>query len=226
MTKIIQPNEEIRIQAGSKVELHFSVSIENGIEIDNTRGRDEPVSLVIGDGNLLEGFEKALFGLRAGDRRTVHLPPEDAFGQWNPRNQRPELWDLYNGRHLPGEHVRVFPLSNWTELDIWRYIEAENIDIPSLYYAHDRDVFERDNMLVAGGPHSQPRDGEVPVTSRVRYRTVGDASCTGAVSSDADTIEKVVAEVAVSRITERGATRADDRFSEAAMEDRKKEGYF
>ncbi len=150
----------------------------------------------------------------------------DAFGQWNPRNQRPELWNLYNGRHQPGEHVRVFPLSNWTELDIWRYIEAENIAIPSLYYAHEREVFERDGMLVAVGPHSAAGETEQVFAKHVRYRTVGDMSCTGAVVSNADTIEKVVAEVAVSRITERGATRADDRFSEAAMEDRKKQGYF
>lgn len=150
----------------------------------------------------------------------------DAFGQWNPRNQRPELWNLYNGRHQSGEHVRVFPLSNWTELDIWHYIEAENIAIPSLYYAHEREVFERDGMLVAVGPHSAAGETEQVFTEQVRYRTVGDMSCTGAVVSNANTIEKVVAEVAVSRITERGATRADDRFSEAAMEDRKKQGYF
>ena len=150
----------------------------------------------------------------------------DEFGAWDPRNQRPELWNLYNGRHRPGEHVRVFPLSNWTELDIWRYIARESIDLPELYYAHEREVFERDGMLLAVGPVSQPRGTETVVTKQVRYRTVGDMSCTGAVESGAATVGDVVVEVAATRLTERGATRADDRISEAAMEDRKKEGYF
>ena len=156
--------------------------------------------------------------------RVVSL--RDEFGQWDPRNQRPELWTLYNPRHRPGEHVRVFPLSNWTELDVWRYIEAEGIELPDLYYAHDREVFERDGMWLAVGEVSEPRDGEEVTTLRVRYRTVGDMSCTGAVVSDARTVADVIAEVAATRITERGATRADDRLTEAAMEDRKKEGYF
>ena len=150
----------------------------------------------------------------------------DAFGAWDPRRQRPELWDLYNGRHAPGEHVRVFPLSNWTELDVWRYIEREGIELPGLYFAHDREVFERDGMLLAVGPVSQPRAGETVSIRRVRYRTVGDMSCTGAVESHAASVSDVVTEVAASTLTERGATRADDRISEAAMEDRKKEGYF
>ena len=150
----------------------------------------------------------------------------DEFGAWDPRNQRPELWNLYNGRHRPGEHVRVFPLSNWTELDVWRYIAREDIELPGLYYAHEREVFERDGMLLAVGPFSQPRETERVVTKQVRYRTVGDMSCTGCVESDAVTVQEVVVEVAATRLTERGATRADDRLSEAAMEDRKKEGYF
>ncbi|WP_024287064.1 sulfate adenylyltransferase subunit CysD [Cellulomonas sp. KRMCY2] len=150
----------------------------------------------------------------------------DEFGQWDPRNQRPELWNLYNGRHAPGEHVRVFPLSNWTELDIWRYVAAERIELPALYYAHERAVVRRDGMWLAVGPYSRPRADEEVTTRRVRYRTVGDMSCTGAVDSDATRVDDVVAEVAASRLTERGATRADDRISEAAMEDRKKEGYF
>ncbi len=150
----------------------------------------------------------------------------DEFGAWDPRNQRPELWNLYNGRHRPGEHVRVFPLSNWTELDIWRYIAREEIDLPELYYAHQREVFERDGMLLSPGPVSAPRESESVTTRLVRYRTVGDMSCTGAVESDAVTVQDVVVEVAATRLTERGATRADDRISEAAMEDRKKEGYF
>jgi len=154
------------------------------------------------------------------------LSLRDEFGQWDPRNQRPELWNLYNGRHRPGEHVRVFPLSNWTELDVWQYIATEGIELPALYYAHERGVYERDGMLLADTPYSRPRDGEEVRVRTVRYRTVGDASCTGAVESDALTVDDVVREVAASRLTERGATRADDRLSEAAMEDRKKEGYF
>jgi sulfate adenylyltransferase subunit 2 len=150
----------------------------------------------------------------------------DEFGQWDPRSQRPELWSLYNGRHRPGEHVRVFPLSNWTELDVWHYVEREGIELPSIYYAHSSEVFERDGMLLAVGPYSQPRPGEAVSTQQVRYRTVGDMSCTGAVRSDATTPADVIVEVAASELTERGATRADDRVSEAAMEDRKREGYF
>ncbi len=149
-----------------------------------------------------------------------------AFGAWEPSRQRPELWNLYNGRHKAGEHVRVFPLSNWTELDVWRYIAREGIELPSIYYAHTRDVFSRDGMWLTSGPWGGPRDGEAVVTKTVRYRTVGDGSCTGAVESGATTLDEVLDEVRESRLTERGATRADDRLSEAAMEDRKKEGYF
>jgi sulfate adenylyltransferase subunit 2 len=150
----------------------------------------------------------------------------DDFGQWDPRNQRPELWDLYNGRHRPGEHVRIFPLSNWTELDIWSYIERENIEVPAIYYAHQRPVFSRDGMLLAVTEHTQPTGAEPVELAWVRYRTVGDATCTGAVRSRARTVAEIVAETAASTISERGATRADDRASEAAMEDRKRKGYF
>jgi sulfate adenylyltransferase subunit 2 len=150
----------------------------------------------------------------------------DDFGQWDPRNQRPELWDLYNGRHRNGEHVRVFPLSNWTELDIWSYIEREGIEVPSIYFAHERPVFSRDGMLLAVTRFTQPAEGETVHTRSVRYRTVGDATCTGAVLSQARDVAAVVAETAASTISERGATRADDRASEAAMEDRKRLGYF
>jgi sulfate adenylyltransferase subunit 2 len=150
----------------------------------------------------------------------------NGFGQWEPRRQRPELWNLYNGRHRPGEHVRVFPLSNWTELDVWNYIARENIELPGIYYAHEREVYLRDGMWLAEGPWGGPRSGESLERRMVRYRTVGDGSCTGAVDSTATDIEQVIAEVAASRLTERGATRADDRMSEAAMEDRKREGYF
>ncbi|MFC5908599.1 sulfate adenylyltransferase subunit CysD [Streptacidiphilus monticola] len=150
----------------------------------------------------------------------------DEFGAWDPRRQRPELWSLYNGRHAPGEHVRVFPLSNWTELDVWQYIAREQIELPQIYYAHEREVFQRNGMWLTAGAWGGPRDGETVERRLVRYRTVGDMSCTGAVDSDAATVEAVIAEVAASRLTERGATRADDKLSEAAMEDRKREGYF
>ncbi len=150
----------------------------------------------------------------------------DEFGQWDPKNQRPELWNLYNGRILRGEHIRVFPISNWTELDIWEYIRREGIEIPSIYFAHERPVFERDGMWLSDSDHVTLLDVEEVVTRRVRYRTVGDMSCTGAVDSTAATLEEIIGEVAATRTTERGATRADDRVSEAAMEDRKKEGYF
>ena len=150
----------------------------------------------------------------------------NAFGQWEPSRQRPELWNLYNGRHKPAEHVRVFPLSNFTELDVWRYIRREGIELPSIYYAHTREVFARDGMWLTSGPWFGPREDEEVVAKTVRYRTVGDGSCTGAVESDASTLDEVLDEVRESRLTERGATRADDRLSEAAMEDRKREGYF
>jgi sulfate adenylyltransferase subunit 2 len=150
----------------------------------------------------------------------------DDFGQWDPKNQRPELWSLYNGRIRKGEHIRVFPISNWTELDVWQYIALEQLEVPSIYFSHEREVFERDGMLLSPSEAVQPMEHEQVFTEVVRYRTVGDMSCTGAVKSSATTIEEIIAEVAITRITERGATRADDKFSEAAMEDRKREGYF
>jgi len=150
----------------------------------------------------------------------------DEFGQWDPKNQRPELWSLYNGRHAAGEHIRVFPISDWTELDVWQYIGDERLDLPSIYYSHRRRVFRRDGMLLSIGPFVTPRDDEEAFEGVVRYRTVGDMTCTGAVESSASTVDDIIVEVAASRLTERGATRADDRVSEAAMEDRKREGYF
>ncbi|MEZ0383759.1 sulfate adenylyltransferase subunit CysD [Mycobacterium sp. pW045] len=150
----------------------------------------------------------------------------DEFGQWDPKAQRPELWNLYNGRHRPGEHIRVFPLSNWTEFDIWSYIGAEEILLPSIYFAHQRKVFRRDGMLLADHEFLRPANGEDVFEAMVRFRTVGDVTCTGCVESTAATVEDVIAETAVSRLTERGATRADDRISEAGMEDRKRQGYF
>jgi sulfate adenylyltransferase subunit 2 len=184
---------------------------------------------------LLRGIRENQFGaLFGGARRDEEKARakervfsfRDEFGAWDPRNQRPELWSLYNGRHRKGENIRVFPLSNWTELDIWSYIEREGIQLPSLYYAHQREVVERDGMLLAVNQFVEPRPDETSFEATVRYRTVGDATCTGCVESDAASAADVVAEVAAARITERGATRADDRISEAGMEDRKKEGYF
>jgi sulfate adenylyltransferase subunit 2 len=150
----------------------------------------------------------------------------DEFGQWDPKNQRPELWNLYNSRHRPGEHIRAFPLSNWTELDIWQYIAEEHIELPSIYYAHQRPVVRRGEMIMAINEFVSPQDGEEVIEMVVRYRTVGDATCTAAVESTASSVYDVIKEVAATRITERGATRADDKTSEAAMEDRKREGYF
>ena len=150
----------------------------------------------------------------------------DMFGQWDPKNQRPELWRYYNARIRTGEHLRAFPLSDWTELDIWRYVAVNDIELPEMYYAHEREVVERDGMLLATSPVTPPAPGETPFVTTVRYRTVGDLTCTGAVRSEARTPLEVLTEIEQSRITERGATRADDKFSEAAMEDRKREGYF
>jgi sulfate adenylyltransferase subunit 2 len=176
------------------------------------------------------GFDAVMGGARRDEEKARakerFFSFRDEFGQWDPKNQRPEIWSLYNGRHRKGEHIRVFPLSNWTELDIWQYISDEEIELPSIYYAHRREVFRRDGMLMAVTDFLQPSDDEEVFEATVRYRTVGDATCTAAVPSTAATIEDVINEVAASRITERGATRADDKFSEAAMEDRKREGYF
>jgi sulfate adenylyltransferase subunit 2 len=176
------------------------------------------------------GFDAAFGGARRDEERARAKERvfsfRDDFGQWDPKVQRPELWSLYNGRVRRGEHVRVFPISNWTELDVWQYIIRERLEIPPIYFAHTREVFRRDGMLYAISPYVELIDGETPFDTSVRYRTVGDMTCTGAVRSDAGTLETVVAEIAATRITERGETRADDRVSEAAMEDRKREGYF
>ncbi|WP_431969797.1 sulfate adenylyltransferase subunit CysD [Nocardia sp. bgisy134] len=181
--------------------------------------------------SIREGGFDAVFGGARRDEEKARAKERvfsfrDEYGQWDPRAQRPELWNLYNGRHRPGEHIRVFPLSNWTELDIWSYIVAEEIELPPLYYAHRRPVVQRDGMLLAHTRFLRLLDGERPYEATVRFRTVGDATCTGCVDSTAATPAEVVAEVAAARVTERGATRADDRISEAGMEDRKREGYF
>jgi sulfate adenylyltransferase subunit 2 len=184
---------------------------------------------------LLEAAEKhkfdALFGGARRDEEKARAKERvfsfrDDFGQWDPKNQRPELWSLYNGRVHPGESIRVFPLSNWTELDIWQYIHREDIEIPPIYFAHEREVFLRDGMIMAANSFAVPREDEEVFTDTVRYRTVGDATLTAAVRSDADTTAKIIAEIAATRLTERGATRGDDKVSESAMEDRKREGYF
>jgi sulfate adenylyltransferase subunit 2 len=184
---------------------------------------------------LLEAAEKyrfdALFGGARRDEEKARAKERvfsfrDEFGQWDPKNQRPELWSIYNGRVHPGESIRVFPLSNWTELDVWQYIGLEGLALPSIYFAHERECFTRDGMVMAVTEFSRPRDGDEVYRARVRYRTVGDATLTAAVRSDADTVDKIIDEIAVTRLTERGATRGDDKVSEAAMEDRKKEGYF
>src|SRR5712671_4731817 len=176
------------------------------------------------------GFDAAIGGARRDEEKARAKERvfsfRDEFGQWDPKNQRPELWNVYNTRIRRGEHIRVFPLSNWTELDVWAYIEREKLDIPSIYFAHERQVFERDGLLLADNPHITRGEDEPVFTATVRYRTVGDMTCTGAVSSTAGTVAEVITEVAATRITERGQTRADDRTSEAAMEDRKREGYF
>ena len=184
---------------------------------------------------LLDAIEEhrydALFGGARRDEEKARAKERvfsfrDEFGQWDPKNQRPELWNLYNTRLHRGEHIRVFPLSNWTELDIWAYIEQENLELPPIYFSHQRQVFERDGLLLAENPFIRRGDDEPLFEATVRYRTVGDMTCTGAVASTAATVEQVITEVAATRITERGQTRADDRASEAAMEDRKREGYF
>jgi sulfate adenylyltransferase subunit 2 len=176
------------------------------------------------------GFDSAFGGARRDEERARAKERvfsfRDDFGQWDPKNQRPELWSIYNGKIRKGEHVRVFPISNWTELDVWQYIASEQLEIPSIYFAHEREVFARDGMLYAHNEFMELIEGEVPFSESVRYRTVGDMTCTGAVRSTASSLDSVVAEIAATRVTERGETRADDRVTEAAMEDRKREGYF
>jgi sulfate adenylyltransferase subunit 2 len=206
-------------------------AIESGLVTEPPDGTRNRIQTPV----LLDALEKYRFNAAFGGARRDEdkarakervFSFRDEFGQWDPKNQRPELWNIYNGRIHDGESIRVFPLSNWTELDIWQYIANERIELPNIYFAHDREVFDRQGMLYAVHPVCQPREGEQVFTERVRYRTVGDASLTAAVRSTADTLEKIIEEVASTRITERGATRGDDKFSEAAMEDRKREGYF
>jgi len=208
-------------------------SIDSGRVIEEigpraSRNRLQTVTLL--DAIAEHGFDAAFGGARRDEERARAKERvfsfRDDFGQWDPKNQRPELWNLYNGRIRRGEHVRVFPLSNWTELDVWEYIAAEGLEVPHIYFAHERPVFERDGMLYAWRDGAELLPGEITFRETVRYRTVGDMTCTGGVRSLASTLEDVVSEIALTRVTERGETRADDRVSEAAMEDRKKAGYF
>jgi len=208
-------------------------SIDKGRVVEETgprasRNRLQTVTLL--DAIAEHGFDAAFGGARRDEERARAKERvfsfRDDFGQWEPKRQRPEVWALFNGRIRKGEHVRVFPLSNWTELDVWQYIAQERLEVPNIYFAHTRQVFERDGMLYAMSPHVQLIEGEAPFEASVRYRTVGDMTCTGAVRSYATTLPEVVSEIAATRVTERGETRADDRVTEAAMEDRKREGYF
>jgi sulfate adenylyltransferase subunit 2 len=205
-------------------------TIDAGRVVEEGLSRNRLQTVTLLDAIAEHRFDAAFGGARRDEERARAKERifsfRDAHGQWEPRAQRPELWNLYNGVIAPGEHVRVFPISNWTELDVWRYIGEEGLELPSIYFAHDREVFERDGMLYAVSEWLGPDDGESAFTAKVRYRTVGDMTITGAVRSEAADVEAVIAETAATRLTERGATRADDRTSEAAMEDRKREGYF
>ena len=232
--EVLELRDKRVAELGVRLEVaSVQAAIDAGLAVEETGPRASRNRLQTGV--LLHAIEEhdfdAAFGGARRDEEKARAKERvfsfrDEFGQWDPKNQRPELWSLYNGRHRKGEHIRVFPLSNWTELDIWQYIADECIEIPALYYAHRRQVVRRDGMLMAINDLVPVRDGEEPFEALVRYRTVGDATCTAAVESAATTVEDVILEVAATRITERGATRADDRFSEAAMEDRKREGYF
>ena len=208
-------------------------SIDKGRVVEETgprASRNQLQTTTLLDAIEEHRFDAAIGGARRDEERARAKERifsfRDDFGQWNPRAQRPELWNLYNARVRRGEHVRVFPISNWTELDVWQYVAREQLELPSIYFAHERDVFKRDGMLYAVSEFVERMDGEEPFAASVRFRTVGDMSCTGAVASDAKTLEQVVDEIAATRVTERGETRADDRASEAAMEDRKRVGYF
>jgi sulfate adenylyltransferase subunit 2 len=208
-------------------------SIDSGRSVDE--GGPDPSRNRLQTRTLLDAIAEykfdAVFGGARRDEEKARAKERvysfrDDFGQWDPKNQRPELWSLYNGRHRAGEHIRVFPLSDWTELDIWQYVGEEGLELPSIYFSHRREVFRRDGMLISVGPFVNARGEEEIIETTVRYRTVGDMTCTGAVESSAVSVDEIILEVAASRLTERGATRADDRVSEAAMEDRKREGYF
>ena len=223
-----------RVAADPRISLHVA-HVQDWIDTgaiqerpDGTRNPLQTVPLVETIQN--RGYDAVLGGARRDEEKARAkervFSVRDSFGGWNPRRQRPELWGLYTGRHQAGENIRVFPISNWTEADIWDYIKARNVEIPEIYYSHQREVFNRGGMWLTAGEWGGPKEGETVETKTVRYRTVGDMSCTGAVLSDAATIDDVIEEIKASTTTERGATRADDKLSESSMEDRKKEGYF
>ena len=222
---------QLAIRAFAPGRLPFPVMhVDTGHNFDEVVATRDRLTVTLLRGIRENKFDAAFGGARRDEEKARAKERvfsfRDEFGQWDPKAQRPELWNLYNGRHRKGEHIRVFPLSNWTEYDIWAYIGAENIELPAIYYAHTRPVFQRDGMLLAVHEFMQPRSDEPVFETSVRFRTVGDVTCTGCVESTASTVEDVIAETAVARLTERGATRADDRISEAGMEDRKREGYF
>ncbi|MEA2376977.1 MAG: sulfate adenylyltransferase subunit 2 [Thermoleophilaceae bacterium] len=232
--EVIEYRDRIVAEVGAQlIVASVQESIDKGRVVEEkgpraSRNRLQSVTLL--DALEEHGFKAAFGGARRDEERARAkeriMSFRDDFGQWDPKAQRPEVWNLYNGFIKPGEHVRVFPLSNWTELDVWQYINEEGIELPSIYFAHERDVFRRDGMIYSTSDFVELLPDEETFSEFVRFRTVGDMSCTGAVASRAATLEEVVAEIAATRITERGETRADDRISEAAMEDRKKEGYF
>ncbi|MDO4412313.1 sulfate adenylyltransferase subunit CysD [Cutibacterium sp.] len=230
--EVIEFRDKIAAQPG--ITLHVAKVqdwIDSGVLTERADGTRNPLQTVPLVETIAErGYDAVLGGARRDEEKARAkervFSVRDTFGGWDPRRQRPELWGLYNGRHAPGENVRVFPISNWTEADVWAYIQARDIELPSIYYSHQRQVFRRKGMWLAPGEWGGPKDGETLETRTVRYRTVGDMSCTGAVDSTAATTAEVIEELRTSKLTERGATRADDKLSESSMEDRKKEGYF
>jgi len=230
--EVLSYRDEVVAAGGFRLAVaHVQDWIDDGRLSERPDGTRNPLQTVpLLDTIADQRYDAVIGGARRDEERSRAkeriFSLRDAFGGWDPRRQRPELWDLYNGRHAPGEHVRVFPLSNWTELDVWAYIGAEQIVLPEIYYSHQREVFRRNGMWLAPGEWGGPVGAEQLETRTVRYRTVGDMSCTGAVESEAADVAAVIAEISITRITERGATRADDKLSEAAMEDRKREGYF
>jgi len=232
--EVIEFRDQLVAELGERlIVASVQESIDKGRVVEETgprASRNQLQTVTLLDAIAEHRFDAAFGGARRDEERARAkervLSFRDGFGQWDPKNQRPELWNLYNGRIHKGEHARVFPISNWTELDVWEYIDAEQLAVPSIYFAHERKVFTRDGMLYAWREDAELMDGETVFTETVRYRTVGDMSCTGGVRSQAQTLEDVVVEIASTRVTERGETRADDKVSEAAMEDRKKAGYF
>lgn len=230
--EVIEFRDKVAAQPG--ISLHVAKVqdwIDRGVLTERADGTRNPLQTVPLVETIAErGYDAVLGGARRDEEKARAkervFSVRDSFGGWDPRRQRPELWGLYNGRHAAGENVRVFPISNWTEADVWAYIDARGIELPSIYYSHQREVFNRGGMWLAPGPWGGPREGESLEVRTVRYRTVGDMSCTGAVESTAATVAEVMEELRTSKLTERGATRADDKLSESSMEDRKKEGYF